>query len=613
MSLFLAPIDAEPAQPLRTWQAEALPLVLESIEAREEGIVVAVTGSGKSVLLAEVIAQRLLAGELGTIVVTTSSRRLVEQLAATIGERIGHGRVGRFYTSAKQATQAVIVACNNSAMALAAVFRRLDRSVALWVADEAHRTEAEGLTVAAHALKPAARVGFTATAFRSDDSETLQLFKRVIYRYGFGQALADKVIVPWKVIPWTGEEMPLDEAVARMVEAHGQGPGVVNATSIADAEGFAKLLTERGLAAEAVHSELTQAEQDGRLAALRDGRLRCIVYPSLLSEGADFPWLRWMCLRRNVQARVRFIQEVGRVLRVDKADPSKVEAIILDPIGLFQSFSLTYGEDLGEPEPKEPSLVEQPDRASGGGAPAQMTYVSPADAVSSWARQLYLAAQLDGVVSEKPAFILDRNGPATPAQARAVGKMAWAARYLAPDHQVVVKHLAANGDLPSRGTASDLLDVLGSVGKRRAAWVPSLPVLAPGLEVLELVRADIEGGGWFAAGACKNGIRAVAVLRGNRIVATGCKADDEAETNPLAVQVAAARLAARHAGEGATVHLHDEWAWKLLTGQALPHHPAVRAALDSQAPHVTYQLCPPNQNPAAGIAWREVTRHRKAS
>jgi hypothetical protein len=59
----------------------------------------------------------------------------------------------------------------------------------------------------------------------------------------------------------------------------------------------------------------------------------------MLQEGVDLPWLRWLCLRRPAASRVRFAQEVGRVLR---AAPGKAEAVIFDPHDLFASHALSY-------------------------------------------------------------------------------------------------------------------------------------------------------------------------------------------------------------------------------------------------------------------------------
>lgn len=610
MSLLNQPIAPLTERPLRAWQSVAVPKVLDAIARKVAGIVIAVTGSGKSVALAEVIAQLLLDGLTDPVVVTTPNRRLVEQLADTIGQRVGHGRVGRFYSSAKQADHPVVICCGNSALALAAHFRRRERRVGVWVADEAHRTEAEGLTMAVHALQPAARVGFTATPFRSSDKESLQLFAEVIHRYSFREALADGVIVPWKVIPWTGEEMPLDEAVLRMIQEHTTGPGVVNATSVADAEGFAEWLTGEGVPAAAVHSRLDEAVQEGRLEALRLGELRCVVYPSLLSEGADFPWLRWSCLRRKVGARVRFVQEVGRVLRTH---PGKDEAIILDPRGLFEELSLTNADELGELEKEEePTPAPEPeakDDADEFVSPKGTAMAAPADEIVSWARQLYQAAELDGLVDEQ-GFV-DRKKIPTKPQLEAFGRMSWAGKWLPAEHREVVQRLALTRAIPTRGAAKDACDVLFALARRRESWDPSLSVVTPSAEALERLVEDLKTGRWYCAGATKRGVRAIAVIQGSRIVTTGVR-DDEADSNWLAVQIAAAKTAARAAGKGATIYLHDEAAFKVLTGAIVPLNAQVKAALAVETPNVTWAQCLPGENPAAGVAWRELSRRKAA-
>lgn len=597
------PIAAEPKRPLRAWQAAAVPLVGEAIAARDEGIVVAVTGSGKSVALAEVIAQFLLSNGDLTVVVTTSSRRLVEQLADTIGERIGKRRVGRFFSSAKEADRQVVVACNNSAQALAAVLRRTSRAVNLWIADEAHRTEAEGLTIAARALQPVASVGFTATAFRSDESENLQLFSRVIYRYGFGDALRDQVIVPWRVVPWTASERPLDEAVLEMITTHAQGPGVVNASSIEDAETFAAWLTERGVAAAAVHSELAQVEQDRRLNSLRDGAIRVVVYPSLLSEGADFPWLRWICLRRKVSARVRFVQEVGRVLRTL---PGKSEALILDPHGLFNTFSLTYEEDLGEKPPEE-EVVGDPVKRELQERMAKTAMARPAEAVASWARQLWLSAELDGLLEQtKKRSTYGRTDPATPQQAAFIQKLSGVAKYLPEDHARVLRWVADKGP-DSRGAAGDIIDVCLAVGKTHAPWSPSLPIWAPSTLVLTMSAMEQEALPWHAAGAMRQGHRAIAILQGDRVVKVDVRSElGEAQPHFIAIQVAAARVAARLAGAGAVVTVPDDATLRVLEGRSPVVDPRMQAALAGHAPAVTYRV--QSDSPAKGIAWGAIAR-----
>ena len=82
-------------------------------------------------------------------------------------------------------------------------------------------------------------------------------------RFVPGIALRDGVIVPWQVRDWTGDQVPLDDACSEMI-ASAEGPGIVNAVSIRDAENFARRLKRDGIAAAAVHSELPRARLNAR-------------------------------------------------------------------------------------------------------------------------------------------------------------------------------------------------------------------------------------------------------------------------------------------------------------------------------------------------------------
>lgn len=605
-SAFAAAIPPEPSRPLRTWQAEALPLVLAELEAAATALVVAVTGSGKSVLLAEAVAQILLRDPvIGTVVITTPTRRLVEQLAATLGERIGPHRVGRYYTSTKDLHRPVIVACNSSAVTLAAVLRAHQRPVALWIADEAHRTETRGLEAAANALRPRWTLGCTATPFRADEKETLRRFTKVTYRYGFRRALADGVIVPWRVVPYTGGESTVDDTVIDLVLEHGIAPGVINAASVKDASEFAGRLSAMGIPAAAVHSEQDQRSQDRLLAQLRDGRLHYVVYPSLLSEGADFPWLRTLVLRRKVGSPVRFVQEVGRVLRTH---PDKDEALILDPHNLFADLSLTGDEQLGEPTPEEPSGRTGGGGGGAAGALGEATLRGVA-LVSAWARQLVLAARADGLLPEAAAKVLRRDLPASPRQLTALSGVLSSARWLPERHAAVVRYLAEGGHVTSSGLASDLLDVLFAVRRRRAAWVPGLPVLEPTPEQLATAEQEQEAGAWYAGGALRGSYRAVVVAQGTRLVRVEVRDDEPAHRpTPLSLAITAARLAAREAGAGAVVRVSAE-AHRVLVGDELHRGEAVLRALRAPAPEVTYEADGGDaRNPATQTAHREVQR-----
>ena len=333
----------------RRWQADCLPLILAGARRRERGIVVATMGSGKSILASEVVRTALPASVASgrAIVVTAPTVDLVEQLAGTLEWRLGPGVVGRFYGRRKEPGAAVIVCCNRSFRKLHETLRASGRRVSLLIIDEAHRSEAAEVRDVVPEMAPAVLMGQTATPFRSIPRECLSLFTHIWYRYTLADAVADGVLVPYRVIPWDGGVgVGVDDASVRMILEHGvpAGPGVVSATTIDDADAFAERLVAEGVPAASVHSRLGAREKAARIAALESGEISALVHVSMLQEGVDFPWLRWICLRRRTQASVRFLQEAGRVGRVH---PGKTEGLVLDPHCAFGKFGWTNMEAIG--------------------------------------------------------------------------------------------------------------------------------------------------------------------------------------------------------------------------------------------------------------------------
>lgn len=328
---------AEASRPPRRWQAEALPLIVDAMRRRVPALISATPRSGKSILLAEIAAVALprLAGRV--IVVVSPKERLVNDLHATFAERLGSKRVGKYYGRKKQPDRDVIICCNNSLPNLHLDLASRGRTVALLMLDEAHRSQTDNVIATVRSMAPPALLGCTGTPYRSREGEVLELFHEVVVEYGLVQAIADGAVVPPRVERIKGfEKSKINEATLQLMEMHarGRGPGVVSAWSIPDAEDYAVWLGERGWRALAIHSRQSPEEQDRRIASLWTGESDCLVHVSLLSEGVTLPGLRWIAIRRNVGASVRWIQESMRVLgTLDEPDQwgPKTEGIILDP------------------------------------------------------------------------------------------------------------------------------------------------------------------------------------------------------------------------------------------------------------------------------------------
>lgn len=544
-------LGATPGLTLRRWQTEAIPLALDALEARRSGVVVATTGAGKSIFLAALLDQWRAAHPQAsdeTIVVTTPTRKLVEQLSDTLTENLGGvSEVGRYYTRAKQHARPIVVCCNPSVPMLAQQLQEAGKRVSIWIADEAHRTESDGMKGAsddegseeggqriAAALDADRRIGLTATPFRSDADERISLFDSVIYRYSPADALRDGVIVPWRIVGWgeEREDTPVDEAVLAMIRELGdratRGPGVVNATSIEDAEGYVAYLGARGIVARPIHSRLTRGVQEQAIAELRDGALDCLVHVSMLVEGVDFPWLRWLGLRRPVGARVRFIQEVGRVLR---SYPGKSEAVLLDPHDLFGAFHLSYSEALGWAEPEEESAEDMEAREEREDCDAEdkepdVVRAARTGALGRYVRQIYLALVAEGIATEDaPARGSAWRGEApSERQISALAKMGGIARRLASEHEAVVRRIAETPAIVTRGIASDLMSLLVGLRNRGSGtrWTPASPVRLPPESALQGVAVPVDTR-VYAAGVMRAGVSAVAITRGSEVLYVGAR------------------------------------------------------------------------------------------
>ena len=480
--------------PLRKWQAAALPLALDCILQQLSGqsgpqVISACTGAGKSRFIGELVAARtprLLEDEV--IVITTPTRRLVRQLSATVAQHIAEP-VAQHYTSAKwRGVARVIVVCNASAPGLSRMLSQMGKSVGLWIADECHRTETPQIHDFHEESPAAASIGFTATPFRSDARERLQLWDDELYRYSPTMALADGCLVPWRAVTWTKPDTPLDDACIEMMKAHKHlGPGVCNAYTKADAEDFAEEMTANGIRATHIHSDLSTAQQDALLERLRIGELDALVYPSLLSEGVDLPWLAWGCLRRRVGSQVRFIQELGRFLRTNAG---KTEAIILDPLGQLEEKATSLDAVLGWAEEKVPTAA--PDM----GDPAdddkeesepRTPFARVADALAAYSRSLLLVAIADGIVShtKSPGAESYRKSPTSAKQHQFLARLVRHDFWLESTHRDPIKEMLKREIVPSAGAASDLITLFKALAKHRCGWTPGNRLSAPSVEDFE--------------------------------------------------------------------------------------------------------------------------------
>lgn len=486
-----------------------MPLIIDALREGGRPIVSAIMGAGKSILIGELcyIAYQRLRPDT-RIVVLCPRQALVQQLVETFNYRMSASgveqTVGSFWAQSKQVDRPIIVATFASSLKLAERMEVEGLRCAMLVGDEVHGTESDVVKEAIERLSPACAIGFTATPFRSNEHERLTLWDRIAYSYSASDALRDKVIVPWEIIHYGGgKKETLDDVCADLMDKaifETNGPGIVSALDIEDAVEYGYYLCSRGIKAKAIHSRVPPEERDRLIEELKDGHLKCLVHVNLLSEGVNLPWLRWLCLRRPVGAKVRFVQEVGRVLR---AHPSKSKAWICDPHDLMTSHGLVHPEQIGEllirqeiDEYEEELMKLAPDEDQ-----AERVRKLPAakafSEIESYLVNLRSAMAVHGFV--KPDLYQEdpqrRGGYPTQSQLRAIENLKWTTRYLPKEIREPFKLLCAQAPNFKRGDCSRMISIMHGLAKgskdsrrRKRHWnMPRLSMPLPDFTVQQLL------------------------------------------------------------------------------------------------------------------------------
>lgn len=529
----------------RDWQVEAIEVVRDALAKDKRGLVRATTGSGKSLLQAEVIAELVANLQVGErIVVSAPTQKLVAQLGDTL-ERRCPGMVGRYYQYNKEIHRPIIVVCHASLWdgvilcpechdikpgpavrelegnarerarcsfneaAIGGDFRHCEQSfthtraiavthrltaellgadltVRYWISDECHKTECDQVLGFANLLKPVQAIGFTATPWRASEEESLTLFDELLYDYGPSRAIQDGVVIHPSIVSYQGDQADLNDACLEMIENHlsaHPGPGVVSAESIEDADRYANFLCNHGIPSESIHSKISKDEQARRIAKLQAGEIQALVHVCLLAEGVDLPWLEWLCMRRSSVSRVRFVQEVGRVLRTCEG---KSKAWVFDPHDLFGRLSLDYTAVLGgesdidegpqaelDALAREVAALFEEEESTPRGATGVTGWVGGGsatglDLVRSWLRRTALGYRLAGHAELKVDSTSWRTHPATEKQLSLVGyiirkrALTDASETMDESQRLVMREsltAARAGDL-NRGDVSDLITIL---------------------------------------------------------------------------------------------------------------------------------------------------------
>ena len=131
---------------------------------------------------------------------------------------------------------------------------------------------------------------------------------------------------------------PSIERLYRSLEEFGKDrKGIVYAINISHAQKIAKLYQEHDVKAIAIDSKTPATERQQDIEAFKKGDIQVLVNVDIFSEGFDCPDVEFVQLARPTLSLAKYLQMVGRGLRVAKG---KKNCVIIDNVGLYRVFGL---------------------------------------------------------------------------------------------------------------------------------------------------------------------------------------------------------------------------------------------------------------------------------
>ena len=317
------------------------------------------TGTGKTYLLTAVIDSFVSNNPKENVWIVAHRRELVSQIDET---------VRKFHSYSASNTSSLLSSVK--AMSIQWLMRHYDEieeEPGMIVIDEAHHALAKTYKEMWERFPKAKFLGLTATPCRLNGKGFMDLFDVLMQSWsvpefiskgrlatydfvsiksdGVTQRLIDSLQKRGADGDYQNKEMdmllnkkPSIERLYRSLEEYGKDrKGIVYAINISHAQKITKLYQENGVKAIAIDSKTPAMERQQDIEAFKKGDIQVLVNVDIFSEGFDCPDVEFVQLARPTLSLAKYLQMVGRGLRVAKG---KKNCVIIDNVGLYRVFGL---------------------------------------------------------------------------------------------------------------------------------------------------------------------------------------------------------------------------------------------------------------------------------
>lgn len=345
---------------LRPYQKKAIDDLVSCLndDKRSRPLVVAPTGSGKSVIIAAFLGRIIQRRPALRVLIIVPKGNLVKQNAEKMRSMGLDFSVCSASLSRRSLMRPLVIGTPGT---LVGALKHSDKAFDVVLVDEAHRFKPDGeglysaIFLGLKKKNPKVRIGgFTATPYRMTTGSLIGgTFTKIAHEVSILELIKLGYLceVTTKLVPqldiskakivagdYSGnsvaELIDTEESTAAVIKHVLAMPerkrGIVFASNIAHADNFAKALRNAGVTAQAVHSKIPVALRNKYIAAFQRGEINYLVSRDMFVEGFDVPAIDIIVSLRATQSTGLWVQMLGRGMR---PHPNKTDCALLDFVG----------------------------------------------------------------------------------------------------------------------------------------------------------------------------------------------------------------------------------------------------------------------------------------
>ena len=354
---------------LRLYQQKGKREIFEAWDEVDSVMFQMPTGTGKTRLFTSIISDinkySINRKEAVKILIIAHRTELIKQISESLKRyQVAHhlivgGKEKNYYAPVVVASIQTITNSHN-------IERAKKLNVQFVIIDEAHHALAASYKKLWSMYPDAKRLGVTATPWRMNHQSFTDLFDKLILSMPVKDFINQGFLAPYKYFSLKDnssiqktiddieldrfgeykessmeEKMDIGSIRAQLLDSYlslAKGKkGIIYAINIVHAKHICEEYKNAGFKAVSIDSKTPAAEREDYVNKFKNGEIDIIVNVDIFSEGFDCPDIEFIQLARPTRSLVKYLQQVGRGLRITK---NKQNCVILDNVGMYSRFGL---------------------------------------------------------------------------------------------------------------------------------------------------------------------------------------------------------------------------------------------------------------------------------